>query len=221
MTIEILLLALASTIRPTSLAAVTAIMSVDSRRRLMFAYVVGGVAFSLAVGVLVVGAFHGVHLHSGTSRTKAIADIACGLVLFVFGGAILTGRFHRRQGHDAPAVHESWTARIGLSRRLTVPTAALAGPLTHIPGLFYLLALNVIVAHNPRAPGAVLAVVVYDIVWFALPIVALAICVVRPDAARGAVEVAQEWTTRHSRVLLLLTSFLVGIALVIRGVLEL
>jgi hypothetical protein len=218
--IEVLLLALASTIRPTSLAAMTAIMSLESRRRLMFAYVIGGLAFSLAFGVLIVGAFHGVHLHSGTDRTRAIADISSGLVLLIFGGAILTGRFPRQQ-HDAPAVRGSWTARLGLGRRLTVSVAALTGLLTHIPGLFYLLALNIIVAHNPRAAGAVLAVVVYDVVWFALPIVALAMCIVRPDAARGAVEAVQAWTSQHARTILLFTSFLVGTALIIRGALKL
>ena len=45
-TIEILVLALASTIRPTSLAAVYALLAHDSRRPLMFAYVVGGLALS-------------------------------------------------------------------------------------------------------------------------------------------------------------------------------
>ena len=45
-----------------------------------------------------------------------------------------------------PDVGRRWTAM--LSRRLTLKTAALAGPATHVPGLFYLIALNVIVAHN-------------------------------------------------------------------------
>ena len=112
-----------------------------------------------------------------------------------------------------------WKAR--LDRRLTVPAAAIAGPLTHIPGLFYLIALNVIVAHNPRVPGGLLAVVIYDAIWFALPIAALATCIINPDAARDAVVSVQRWTGQHSRALLLFTSFIVGVALVIRGALSL
>ena len=85
--------------------------------------------------------------------------------------------------------------------------------------MFYLIALNVIVANNPRLPGGLLAVMIYDAVWFALPIAALATCVVNPDAARDAVVRVQRWTGQHSRALLLFTSFIVGVALVIRGAL--
>ena len=38
-----------------------------------------------------------------------------------------------------------------LEHRLTLRTTAIAGPATHIPGLFYLVALNVIVANDPGA----------------------------------------------------------------------
>ena len=80
MIIEILALALASTVRPTSLAAVSAILSHDSRRRLLLAYIAAGLAFTIAFGVVVVGAFHGIHLGTGSDRTKGVADIAAGVV---------------------------------------------------------------------------------------------------------------------------------------------
>jgi hypothetical protein len=214
--IEILVLALASTVRPTSLAAVSAILSQTSRRRLLLAYVAAGLAFTIAFGVVVVGAFHGIHLGTGSDRKKGIADIVAGVVALVFGCAVLSGLVRRRSDHDAPAA-DGWKAR--LDRRLTVPAAAIAGPLTHIPGLFYLIALNVIAANDPRLPGGVLAVMIYDAVWFALPIAALATCIVNPDAARDAVVRVQRWTGQHSRALLLFTSFIVGVALIIRGAL--
>ncbi len=217
MIIEIIALALASTVRPTSLAAVSALLSHPSRRRLLLAYIVAGLAFTIAFGVVVVGAFHGIHLGAGSDRTKGIAAIVGGVVALLFGCAVLTGLVRRRSDHDAPRVGGGWKAR--LDRRLTVPAAAVAGPLTHIPGLFYLIALNVIVANDPRLPGGLLAVTIYDAVWFALPIAALATCIVDPDAARAAVARVQRWTGQHSRALLLLTSFVVGAALVIRGAL--
>ena len=220
MIIEILVLALASTVRPTSLAAVSAILSHESRLRLLFAYVAVGLAFTIAFGVVVVCAFHGIHLNSGSDRTKGIADIVGGVAALLFGCAVLTGLIPRRSDHDVPGTGTGvdWKAR--LDRRLTVPAAAIAGPLTHLPGLFYLIALNVIVAHNPRLPGGLLAVAIYDAIWFALPIAALATCIVNPDAARDAVASVQRWTGQHSRALLLGTSFTVGVALVIRGALS-
>jgi hypothetical protein len=214
--IEILVLALASTVRPTSLAAVSAILSHDSRRRLLVAYVAVGLAFTLAFGVVVVFALHGIHLHSGSDRTKGVADIVGGVAALLFGCAVLTGRISRRSDHDVPGV--GWKAR--LDRQLTVTAAAIAGPLTHIPGLFYLIALNVIVALNPKVPGGLLAVAIFDAIWFALPLAALATCTVNPVAARDAVASVQRWTAQHSRALLLGTSFTVGVALVIRGALS-
>jgi hypothetical protein len=218
--IEIFVLALASTVRPTSLAAVSAILSRESRRRLLFAYVAAGLAFTMAFGVVVVGAFHGIHLNSGSDRMRGIADIVGGVAALLFSCAVLTGLIPRRLDQDVPGTGTGtgWKAR--LDGRLTVPAAAIAGPLTHLPGLLYLVALNVIVAHNPRLPGGLLAVAIYDAIWFALPLAALATCIVNPDAAREAVASVERWTGRHSRALLLGTSFAVGVALVIRGALS-
>jgi Sap, sulfolipid-1-addressing protein len=215
--IELILLALASMVRPTSLAATSALVSHVSRRPLLLAYIVAGLAFTVAFGVVVVGAFHGVHFGSGSDRTKGIADIVGGSLALLFGCAVLSGRIRRRSDHDGARAAGGWKAR--LDRRLTIPAAAVAGPLTHIPGLFYLIALNVIVAHEPRLPGGLLAVLIYDAIWFALPIAALATCVVNPDAARDVVVRVERWTAQHSRALLLSTSFAVGVALVIRGAL--
>jgi hypothetical protein len=214
--IEILVLALASTVRPTSLAAVSAILSHDSRRRLLVAYAVAGLAFTLVVGVIIVFALHGIHLPSGSDRTRGVADIVGGVAVLLFGCAVLSGRIPRRSDHDAPIV--GWKAR--LDRKVTVTTAAIAGPLTHLPGIFYLIALNLIVAHNPKVSGGLLAVAIFDTIWFALPLAALATCTVNPVAARDAVVSVQRWTAQHSRALLVGTSFTVGTALVIRGALS-
>ena len=108
-----------------------------------------------------------------------------------------------------------------LNRRLTSRTAALAGPATHLPGFFYLIALNVIVAHNVRVARGTLAVVTYNAIWFALPILALVICIMKPDAARDAIGSVHRWARDHSRAILLWVSFLVGTALVVRGALTL
>ena len=108
-----------------------------------------------------------------------------------------------------------------LDGRLTRRTAALAGPATHIPGVFYLIALNVIVAHNARVARGTLAVVTYNAIWFALPLVALAICIVKPEAARDAVGAVDQWARDHQRAILLWVSFVVGIALIVRGALKL
>ena len=85
-----------------------------------------------------------------------------------------------------------------LARRLTISTAALAGPVTHVPGIFYLAALSLIVAHNVAATGQIFALVVYDVIWFALPIAALVMCILaapsRSELDRDQ-KIASSWLT--------------------------
>ena len=92
MTIEIILLALATTVRPTSLAAVDALLSTVAPRRLMIVYTAAGLTFTIAVGLLIIGVFQGVDINSGTDRTKGIAEIASGIVALAFALGVLTGR---------------------------------------------------------------------------------------------------------------------------------
>jgi len=218
-TLEIIALALATTIRPTSLAAVYALLASDVPRRLMGAYVAAGLVFTIAVGMLIVGAFDGIDLGAGSGRTKAIAQLAGGIVVLAFAVGVLTGRVGGKRGEDAVRPGGRWNDL--LHRRLTLRTAALAGPLTHVPGLFYLVALNLIVAHNTSPLAGLAELVVYNVIWFAIPIAALAVCFVRPAAARDAVQAIQDWTRRHARTIVLVVAFVVGAVLVLRGVLGL
>jgi hypothetical protein len=210
---EIIVLALASTIRPTSLAAVYALLAHERRKVLLLAYLIAGLACTIAFGLIVVYAFHGIHPHFGRNKTKGIADIVGGVLALLFGLAVLTRRIKTSRGGDAPA------PRLHLEGRLSLRTAALAGPATHLPGIFYLIALNAIVAHNPRVAGGMTAVVVYNAIWYALPIVAFALCIVRPSAALNTIEAVEGWARRHSRVIVLIVSFGVGSALLIHGLL--
>jgi hypothetical protein len=216
---EIFVLALASTVRPTSLAAVYTLTAHDARRRLMTAYVIAGLAFTLGFGVIIVGATHGIHLHAGSSTTKAIADLLGGIVALVFGVGVATRRIGRDRAEDAPSTNGR--LRTALDQRLTTRTAALAGPATHIPGLFYLIALNVIVAHDAALADKTVALVTYNVVWFVLPLAALVACIVRPARARALVGWVEERARDHHRAILLAVSFGVGAALVIRGLLAL
>ena len=77
---------------------------------------------------------------------------------------MLSGRIGGAHADDAPKAGGRWDKL--REHRLTTRTAALAGPATHIPGLFYLMALNVIVAHQPKVPGGVIEVLIYNVIWF-------------------------------------------------------
>ena len=72
-----------------------------------------------------------------------------------------------------------------------------------------------------RVARGAFAVVMYNAIWFALPIIALVLCIMRPEAARDAVGSVERWAAEHSRSMLLCVSLLVGAALVVRGAIAL
>ena len=216
MTIEVVLLALASTVRPTSLAAVYALVGSESPRRLMIVYITAGLTFTIAFGLLVIWAFNGVDINSGQRRDEGHRrDRRRHRRTDLRRSACPPGTSAGRTPTTRPTPRAAGQTR--LERRLSADTAALAGPATHIPGLFYLIALNVIAAHQPSIPGGLVEVLVYNVVWFALPIGALAVCVIDPPAARRAVDELRMWTLRHTHTLLLMVSLVAGAGLVIRG----
>lgn len=217
MTVEIVLLALASTVRPTSIAALCALLAAPGPRRLLTAYVLAGLAFTVAFGLLVIWAFQGIAVGAGTSTTNGTVDVVAGAVAILFAVLVRAGRIAWHPGSEAPDAPRRWERL--LEGRLTLRTAAVAGPVTHIPGVFYLIALNVIAAHGPEPLAGALEVLVYNVVWFALPLRALAVCIVRPAAARGIVGEVERWSKDHSRLLVTVVAAGVGAVLVVRGLL--
>ncbi|MGZ4232387.1 MAG: GAP family protein [Solirubrobacteraceae bacterium] len=218
MTIEIILLGLVCAIRPTSLAALYALLSTPSPRRLMIIYVVAGLAFTVAFGGVVIWAFGAVDINSGSGRTKGIAEIAGGIVALTFGFCVLFGLIGGAHPTDAPKASGRWGAV--LKRELTPRTTAVAGPLTHIPGVFYFIALNVIVAYKQRFSGRAIEVVIYNLVWFALPLAALVLCIVKPQVARDGIGATEAWTKRHARAIMLVVSFGAAAGLIVRGAMK-
>jgi hypothetical protein len=215
LTAEIILLALASAVRPTSLVAVYALVRERSPVRLMAAYVATGLTFTIAMGAVVVWVCSGIALHAGTDGTKAIAEIVAGALALGFGLAFLTGRI--KVGATAQAHVARGRREHAQKPRITTRAAAIAGPATHIPGLLYLLALDLIVLQEPAIPGGLLEIGIYNAIWFALPIWVLAICIASPSSARTLMERVQAWTGAHARTLVLLISFGLGGWLLVAG----
>ena len=219
LSLEVIALALMSTVRPTSLAAVYALLSASNPRRLMIIYNAVGIVFTVGFGLIVIWAFNGIDYDSGSDNTMGVAEIAGGILVLGFATSVLTGRIGGPRADDAPEPGNRFKDL--LERRVTPKTAAIAGPLTHIPGLFYLVALNVIVAHDPQIPNGLIEVLLYNLVWWLLPLGALAVCIVEPDTARSIIQAIDDWTKRHTRQIVLCVAYGLGFALIIRGVITL
>jgi NhaP-type Na+/H+ or K+/H+ antiporter len=154
--VEVVVLAVANALRPTSLAAVYALVSTPRSRRLLIAFVLAGATFSVVTGILVVAVIHGAHIRHGKSTFDAIVELTGGIAALGFAAGLAQGRVPRR-----PPEQPGKASRV--ARTLRDPStsfAAAAGIATHLPGLFYLVGLNAISARDPGLGEGILAVLV-------------------------------------------------------------
>jgi hypothetical protein len=218
MSTEAVVLALTAVIRPTSAAAVFAMLSTPRPQRLLVAYLLAGLAFSLTVGTLVVVLLGGLQSTRASSAVHPLLDLVLGACALGCAASAWIGWIPRSRPRDS-AEPDSW-----LRRRLADPSpsrAAAAGVLTHLPGLVYLAALNAIAASAGGTASGVLQVVVYNGIWFSLAIVALVLSVYRPTVSREFLERVISWTRQHVRVITVGFFGALGGYLVVVGVLGL
>ncbi len=215
MNLDVLVLALASAPRPAGIAALYALLSASHPRRVLVAYLLAGFTFSVAVGVLVVAIFHGAGIdYRGTDAYAAI-ELVGGLAALGFAVAVGTGR------RQPPARDEGAHQGSAITRRLRNPSvtaAAVAGVATHAPGLFYLVALNAIVAEGRSLVVGVLEVLLFNAIWFGAAIASVVFFLIRPGGARRALARVDGWARRHSRSITVLAFAVAGSYLAIRGV---
>lgn len=214
MNLEPLVLGTASAVRPAGLAAVYALMSRGHPGRLLLAYIAAGFAFSAAFGIIVVAALHTADL-APPRVLSGIFDLVVGAAALGFAAGVLSGRRFERSPDD-PTASETWALR--KLRDPSIPVAALVGVVTHLPGLFYLLALNSIIAEHQRLSVDIAQVLIYNGIWFGLSVAAVFFLVIRPSAARDAFGRLNGWARRHQRPILVALFGLVGAYLVAHGV---
>jgi uncharacterized membrane protein YfcA len=178
--IQALFLSLTAIVRPTSLAALFAIMSTRHPRRLLVCYLLAGLSFSVCVGVVVVFAL-GEWSGWGRSRTDhPVLDVVFGCCFLVYALVIVIRR--PKTDDVTPPRPAALMGRV--TAKMSPAVAALTGVITHLPGLVYLAALNAIASTQTKPVGQVLQVLLYNAVWFSLTIVALVLSVYRPSASR-------------------------------------
>jgi hypothetical protein len=104
---------------------------------------------------------------------------------------------------------------------LSMPRAAVAGVLTHLPGLFYIAALNAVTNSTSSIVNQIFQVAVYNAFWFALPAAALVLAARRPVELQDFLRRVTGWVTRREREILITAFGLLGSYLTIDGVVKL
>ena len=217
MSIQALLLSLTAVVRPTSLAALFAILSTAHSRRLLVCYLVAGMSFSVCVGIVVVFVLGG---NSGPGRQRVdrpVLDVVLGACLLAYGLVIAIRRPRVDEGgQQRPA---AWMKR--LTANMSAPVAALTGVLTHLPGVVYLAALSAIAGTKVSPLSQGVQVLAYNAVWFSLTILALVLAVYRPSASRDMLERINLGARRYRRPIVSGCLAVLGAYLVITGAAEL
>jgi hypothetical protein len=199
---EVIVLGLASAFRPAGIAAITALLGSRAPQRSLLIFLVAGFAFSTIVGLLVVLGLHQVSGYRGGSVAGDVGDLLIGVAVLGFAAGLLAGRTGRPAGAGS-----RWTARL---RDPSAGVLVAAGVATHLPGLFYLAALHVIVLGRPDLIVAALQVLAYNACWYSTGALALAASLRAPQATRRAVERGEAWLSAHERTVVLAVAAVVG-----------
>jgi hypothetical protein len=219
MNLEALAMGLLSGLRPgTSLAAVLMSLKTPQPQRLLLFFTAAGLASSWAIGLIVVGVFHGANVAVGGSTFTAVLDVAFGAAALGFGAGLQQGWVQpTRPGGSRPS---ATAASSRFARRLRDPSsraAAAAGIGTHLPGLIYLVALNAIASERPAPVDVALQVAIYDALWFLIPIASLVLVLLRPGAALAYLDAGTAWVRRHEHAIIVSGSLALGAYLVVKG----
>jgi hypothetical protein len=213
--LEAIVLAIGSGARPAGLAAVYSLIARNHPRRLLAAYIGAGFLFSAGFGIVVVLAISNAELQP-PRVASAIFDLVVGAAALGFAAGVAAGRSLNRSPDD-PSGADNWALR--KLRDPTVPTAAMVGVATHLPGLFYLLALNSIISREQGVAADVWHVLAYNAIWYGVSVAAVIFLFVRPSAAvRRVFGRLDGFARAHQRPIVVGIFGLVGLYLTAHGI---
>ena len=179
----------------------------------------GGLAFSLTVGAMIVVLLRGVGLALSSTTSRPVLDIVLGGAALGYASAVWAGWQPRRSSASSPAEAPGWMHRH--LRDLSVRSAAAAGVLTHLPGVIYLAALNSITGSTTGVVDGLFQVAVYNVIWFSLPIFALVMAQRKPDATRELLDRLRRWMMLYRRRIVVVFLVALGGYLVVTGIVHL
>ncbi len=225
--LTLVLLALAASVYPTLLAGVILILAQPRPLWMLLGFLVGGLTISMIAGIGIVRAIESSGaVDKSNHTTKPVVSIVLGSLSLLVAGGIATGAISRGLRRHRPAKPTAGSARKpsmsdrALSRG-SITMAFVAGLVLNLPGVWYLDALTEIAKAMPSTGSALLQLLVFNVIMFALvelPIVAYA---VNPKGAARLVERVSKWGHHHSREVAIGLATVVGMWLIVKGIIEL
>jgi hypothetical protein len=206
------------------LTAAVVLLGRPQPARQLGAYLIGGMGFSIVIGLLIVLTLHGTKLRLGRSTT-GIIEVAAGALLLAIAAGEWSGRtlqWHPRrtdQRDSADSGRQSLHDRALGQDSLWIAWAA--GAVYSAPGAYYLAGLALLVKQNASAAVNVFAIIGFNVIQFALIELPLIGLLVLPDRTRSLTEKLNDWMTAHRRTLIVIVAGAVGAYLLISGISDL
>jgi Sap-like sulfolipid-1-addressing protein len=222
---DVLLLALTAALNPTLVAASTLMMVLPNPRKLMLGYLLGALATSISLGLVIVFTIED---SSAVSTTKKTVSPAATMVLgavavvvaFVLGSGLYDRAAERRRARKRPRGENApprWQRMLGRgSARVTF----LVGAMLTLPGASYLAGLSRIDHLNDAPATTVLVIVGFNMVMLALLEVPLICFLVAPDWTPRAIKRSTEWIRPRARRFGVSAFAVVGTLLLTKGLIE-
>lgn len=221
-------LALAAAFYPTLLAVVVIILTRPNPARLLAAFLIGGMATSIAVGLAVLAIIEGSGVVGGGSShsISPAIDLVVGLMSLALAFMIATGRplpfaerrASRKAAKAAPAVEakDPWTQRI--LGRDSLALAFGLGIVLDLPSVWYLAALKDIAKAGNSTGHDIALVLLFNVIMFALIEIPLVCYLVAPQSSAARVARFDEWTRSHLRQIGATVAAVIGVYLTINGI---
>jgi Sap, sulfolipid-1-addressing protein len=223
---DVFVIAVVAAIDAGLLAAAVVMLGRPRPARQLLAYLIGGMGFSIIIGLLIVLGLHGSSvLREPDKSTRAIIEVVAGALLIVIAAAVLSGRrvqWHPRRRRKRGAEHPQ---RQSLQDRAlghdSLWIAWAAGAAYSWPGAEYLAGLALLAKLNASPGVNVAAILGFNVVMFALielPLLGLALL---PDRTRALTEKLNAWMTAHRRTLSVIVAGAGGAYLLVSGLTDL
>ena len=216
---------LLATFNPSLLAAVTIMLLLPQRKRLMLGYLLGAYTTSIIAGLAIIFALHQSGVITSSQRAASPGErLALGALALAIAIALITHRdeplrsWQQRRKDRKPRPAQ---AKAPFQERMLNKGSAsitfLLGAALSFPGVTYVNALHHIA--NLGAPSVmILALVLYFCIMqqmlLELPLLA---CLLAPDWTQATVIRSRAWLGSHSRQIGEITLATLGTYLIIRG----
>jgi len=212
MWLTLLVMAVAVSLEPFRIGMAVLMLNRPRPMLQLLAFLIGGFAMGIAVGLAVLFLFRSTLLGS-PHFTLPKVQIVIGATALLLAAVLASGVRLRRTGE--PGRVSSHARRLATGGSLWV--AAGAGLGLALPSVDYLAALAVILASGSSAATQVAALLMFNVLAFALVEIPLLAYLVAPARTRVAMENLDRWIRSRRRRDVALLLGLVGVVLVVAG----